>query len=171
MLKISLYHDLYVDLQRQIKPYTHRKDQSNRVNGHPTSGVGERLSGRGRPCIPHALSRCTLEITRTDIVSRWRTDRDDTHIGQFVGETLRVGRHQRPENPCRPWVQTHNGQFGRGSRKDCHKEPQAECKESQGGSAAGYGQGSLGEYIQGVFIRIGARYRRIRKRPRGTPSP
>ncbi|MGR5576146.1 IS630 family transposase [Bacteroides thetaiotaomicron] len=37
--------------------------------------------------------------------------------------------------------------------------------------ATGYGQRSLGEYIQSFFIRIGARYRRIRKRPKGTPSP
>ncbi|WP_338337634.1 IS630 family transposase [Marseilla massiliensis] len=37
--------------------------------------------------------------------------------------------------------------------------------------AAGYGQRSFGEYVQGFFIRIGARYRRIRKRPKGSPSP
>ena len=37
--------------------------------------------------------------------------------------------------------------------------------------AAGFGQGGGRESIQGFFIRIGARYRRIRKRPKGTPSP
>ena len=108
---------------------------------------------------------------RIDIESHWRTDRNDTHIGQFVGETLRVGRHQGSGDPSRPWAQTYNGQLGRESRKDCHRERQAECKEGQGGLVAGYGQRSLGEYVQGFFIRIGARYRRIRKRPKGSPSP
>jgi len=37
--------------------------------------------------------------------------------------------------------------------------------------AAGIGQGGEREHIQSFFIRIGARYRRIRKRPKGKPSP
>ena len=37
--------------------------------------------------------------------------------------------------------------------------------------AAGFGQGSEREHLQGFFIRLGARYRRIRKRPKGKPSP
>lgn len=171
MLKVSLYHDFCVALHIHINPYRYRKDQSNRVNSLPTSGIGERLSGRQKPCIPHALPCHAFEIIRTEIESHWQTDRNDAHIGQFVGETLRVGRHQRPGEPSRPWAQAHNGLLGRGDRKDCHRERQAECKESQGSLAAGYGQRSLGEYVQGFFIRIGARYRRIRKRPKDSPSP
>ena len=37
--------------------------------------------------------------------------------------------------------------------------------------AAGFGKRSLREYLQSFFIRLGARYRRIRKRPKGKPSP
>ena len=37
--------------------------------------------------------------------------------------------------------------------------------------AAGFGERSLREYLQGFFIRLGAGYRRIRKRPKGKPSP
>lgn len=88
-----------------------------------------------------------------------------------MGETLRVGRHQRLGDPSRSWPQTYNGLLGRGGRKDCHSEQQAKLKESQGGLAAGHRERSLGEYVQGFFIRIGARYRRIRKRPKGSPSP
>ena len=171
MLKISLYHDFCVALHAHINPYRYRKDQSNRVNSLPTSAIGARLSGRQKPCFPYALPCRPFEIIRTDIESRWRTDGNDTHIGQFMGETLRIGRHQRLGDPSRPWAQTHNGLLGRRGRKNCHRERQAKCKESQGSLAAGYGQRSLGEYVQGFFIRIGARYRRIRKRPKGSPSP
>lgn len=37
--------------------------------------------------------------------------------------------------------------------------------------AAGFGERSLREYLQSFFIRLGAGYRRIRKRPKGKPSP
>ena len=37
--------------------------------------------------------------------------------------------------------------------------------------AAGFRQESKRKYLLGFFIRIGARYRRIRKRPKGRPSP
>lgn len=52
-----------------------------------------------------------------------------------------------------------------------HRKRQAECEESERGMAAGFGQGSEREHLQGFFIRLGARYRRIRKRPKGKPSP
>uniref|UniRef100_UPI0038F6C9FD hypothetical protein n=1 Tax=Streptomyces galilaeus TaxID=33899 RepID=UPI0038F6C9FD len=37
--------------------------------------------------------------------------------------------------------------------------------------AAGFRERSLREYLQGFFIRLGAGYRRIRKRPKGKTSP
>lgn len=37
--------------------------------------------------------------------------------------------------------------------------------------ATGFRERSLREYLQGFFIRLGAGYRRIRKRPKGNPSP
>lgn len=154
-----------------INPYNYRKDQSNRTCRLTTSAIGERLSRRQKLCFSNALSGRSFEIIRFDIEIRRRTDGNDTYISQFVGETLRVGRSQRFGNTSRPWSQANNGLLGRGSRMYCHRERQAECKEGQGGLATGYGQRSLGEYIQSFFIRIGARYRRIRKRPKGTPSP
>lgn len=112
MLKISLYHNFCVSLHVHINPYRYRKDQSNRVNSLPTSGIGARLSGRQKPCFPYALSCRAFEILRPDIESHWRTDRNDAHIGQFMGETLRVGRHQRLGDPPRSWAQAYNGLLG-----------------------------------------------------------
>ena len=52
-----------------------------------------------------------------------------------------------------------------------HRERQTKCEESEGGMAAGIWERSEREYLQVFFIRIGARYRRIRKRPKGKPTP
>jgi len=48
---------------------------------------------------------------------------------------------------------------------------QAEREQGSGGMAAGQRQGSQRVDVQAFFISIGARYKRIRKRPRGKPSP
>ena len=45
------------------------------------------------------------------------------------------------------------------------------CEQGQGSLGAGNGQGGKRHDLQTFFISIGARYKRIRKRPRGVPSP
>ena len=52
-----------------------------------------------------------------------------------------------------------------------HRAGQAEREQGPGGMAAGQRQGSQRVDVQAFFISIGARYKRIRKRPRGKPSP
>ena len=44
-------------------------------------------------------------------------------------------------------------------------------EQGQSRMGAGYGQGGEQHDLQTFFISIGARYKRIRKRPRGVPSP
>ena len=44
-------------------------------------------------------------------------------------------------------------------------------EQGQDGLGAGNGQGDERDDLQTFFIRVGARYKRIRKRPRGVPSP
>ena len=88
-----------------------------------------------------------------------------------MGETFRDRGNQRSGNTSWSWAQAHNGLFGRGNSPKSHRKRQAEHEESERGMAAGFGQGSEREHLQGFFIRLGARYRRIRKRPKGKPSP
>ena len=88
-----------------------------------------------------------------------------------MGETFRDRGNQRSGNTSWAWAQAHHGLFGRGNSPQSHRKRQAECEESERGMAAGFGQGSEREHLQGFFIRLGARYRRIRKRPKGKPSP
>ena len=171
MLKISLYRIFCVPLCEHIKTHSYRKNQSYTTDRAATSAIGRGLSQRQEPRLPHALSRSTSEIYRTDLETDWRTDRHDPYISQFLGETLRSRRNQRTGDTSRARSEANNGLLGRRGCTQSHRERQAERKESERGMAAGFGERSLREYLQGFFIRLGAGYRRIRKRPKGKPSP
>lgn len=171
MLKISLYPKNCVCLCKHLKRYDYRKDQSYTTDRRTTSAIRGRLSQRQKPRIPYALPHYTIEIQRSDIHGGRRADRNDTHFCQLMGETFRDRGNQRSGNTSWSWAQAHNGLFGRGNSPQSHRKRQAEHEESERGMAAGFGQGSEREHLQGFFIRLGARYRRIRKRPKGKPSP
>lgn len=171
MLKISLYQIFYIALRKLINTYSYRKDQSYTIDRRATSAIGERFSYWSQPCVPYALSRNSFEITGAEIRRCWRANGNDTYIREFLGKALRVRRYFRSGNASRTWSQAYNGLLRRRSGSQCYRTGQAECEESQGILAAGLRQGSEREYVPGFFIRIGARYRRIRKRPKGKPSP
>ena len=88
-----------------------------------------------------------------------------------MGETVRVWRCHGSGYTSRAGSETDNGQFWRRCGTQSYREWQAECEESERSLAAGFRQESKRKYLPGFFIRIGARYRRIRKRPKGRPSP
>ena len=121
--------------------------------------------------LSHALSCRTAQIVRAFKQSDRFADRDVACIRQFLGETFHAGRHQRPADPPRSWTQTYHGLHGRGSCPQSHRTRQAERQQSSRSLAEGHGQKSERPDIQAFFISIGARYKRIRKRPRGIPSP
>ena len=171
MLKNSLYQIFCVSLCEHIKTHSYRKNQSYTTDRPATSATGRWLSQGQEPRLPHALSRSTSEILRSDLETDWRTDRHDPYISQFLGETLRIRRNQRTGNTSRARSEANNGLLGRTGRTQSHRERQAEHEESEGGMATGFGERSLREYLQSFFIRLGAGYRRIRKRPKGKPSP
>ena len=154
-----------------IKRYNYRKNQSYTTDRQRTSAIGGWLSQWQEPRIPYALPCNTVEITRVDIKRGRIADRDDTHIGQCMGETLRNRRNNRVGNTTGTWAQADNGLLGRRCRAQGNRAGQAERKESQGDVAASVREGGEREHVQSFFISIGARYRRIRKRPKGKPSP
>lgn len=174
MLKISLYYNFCSSLSvkgMNLNTYDYRKDQSYTTDRQTTSAIGRGLSPRQEPRIPYALPRNIAEGQGSDIQRGWTADRNDTHIRQFMGEALRSRGHQWVRDTPRTWTQTHHGLFGRRGCTQGHRKRQTERDESERGVAAGIRQGGEREYLQGFFIRIGARYRRIRKRPKGKPSP
>lgn len=91
--------------------------------------------------------------------------------GQPLGQAISRTRCRRSPEQVWPGSQTHNGLFGRGGRKTPHREGQTQRYESQGEMAAVNRQGGAPRHVQGFFIRLGARFGRIRKTTKGTPSP
>ena len=154
-----------------LNTHYYRKDQSYTTDRPATSTTGSGLSPRQEPRIPYALPRSITEIHRSNLRRGWTPDGNVPNICQFMGETLRRRGYQRTgDTPGEGKEATHR-LLGRRSRTHSHRQRQTEPDESERGLAAILGQGSEREHLQGFFIRIGARYRRIRKRPKGKPSP
>lgn len=171
MLKISLYQNFCVSLCKHIKTHCYRKNKSYTTDRQTTSATGGWLSQWQEPRIPYALPGDSIEIPRFGLKGCGETNGYDPHFRKFMGETFRDRGYFRIGNTSRPWSQTDNGLFGRGSSAQSHRARQTASDESQGGMAERIRQGGEREHVQGFFIRIGARYRRIRKRPKGQPSP
>lgn len=171
MFIISLYHIDLLPLPHKFQRNTYWQSQINHIKGLRTLGVGNGFPTGGQPLLSHALSCRTDQIVRAFKQSDRFADRDVACIRQFLGETFHTGRHQRPADPPRSWTQTYHGLHGRGSCPQSHRTRQAERPQSSRSLAEGHGQRSEQSDIQAFFISIGARYKRIRKRPRGIPSP
>lgn len=90
-------------------------------------------------------------------------------VNRWVRRYLEQGIDGLRNKPTRS--QANNGLIGRGSCKTCHRERPAQCHEGQGEMAAGNRQGGVSRHVQGFFISLGARFGRIRKTTKGTPSP
>ena len=172
MLKISLYQNFCVCLcVISINTYDYRKNQSYTTDRQTTSATGGGLSQWQKPRISYALPNSPIEITRSDLKGDRIANGHDPYLCKLLGETLRDRGYLRIGNTSGPWPQTNNGLLGRGSRPQSHRTRQTEGDESQGSVAESIWKGGERKHVQGFFIRIGARYRRIRKRPKGQPSP
>lgn len=172
MLRISLYQNFFVCLcVISINTYDYRKNQSCTTDRQTTSAIGGWLSQWQEPRISYALSNSPVEITGSDLKGDRIANGHAPYLCQLLGETLRDRGYLRIGNSPGAWPQTNNGLLGRGSSPQSHRTRQTEGNESQGSVAENIWKGGGRKHVHGFFIRIGARYRRIRKRPKGQPSP
>lgn len=172
MLKISLYQNICVGkCVICISTYDYGKNKSYTTDRPTAYATGRRLSPRQEPCIPYALSRSTFEIHRLDLGAGWSPDGNEPHLRKLLGEAFRGRGHQRVENAAGTRTEANNGQLGRRGCTHRNRKRQAKCKEGERSLAASLWQRGQREYLQIFFIHIGARYRRIRKCPKGKPSP
>lgn len=91
--------------------------------------------------------------------------------GQPMGKTVPGERTCRSSKQARTRSQTNHGLVGRDCRQTGNRERPAEPDEGKAKVAGCHGQGSQQKHLQEFFISIGARFGRIRKRPKGKPSP
>ena len=168
MNKISLYITNYGSSRSVVR---YGKAKSIGVNRGAAPRTREWISLRREALFPHALS-CSSPEGRWPFGSQSRrTDGDEFCVRERMGKAVQGRGHRWFKDPSWPWSEVHHGLLGRGSRPSCHRAGQAMREQGQDGLGAGNGQGDERDDLQTFFIRIGARYKRIRKRPRGVPSP
>lgn len=90
---------------------------------------------------------------------------------QPLGESISFKWYRWTAQQTRTGMQAYHGQFRHTGCNRCDRERQTECHESQGKMGASQRQGGVPRHVQGFFISLGARFGRIRKRPKGQPSP
>lgn len=134
-------------------------------------GAGERAEVWILPQIPYALPGRSSQ-------SRWnegRGNRSHSRIwedrGVQLGETVRERWHFSTARERFAWTEAIDDIIGYRESKGSCKETSGEYKDCQGSVAGGLEKRGERLYLQTFFRIAGARYKRIRKRPRETPSP
>ena len=159
----SRYH------RTNLKGY--EKSGTIRAKRSPAVGTRERIPHGRETLLQDAVLGLAPESGGTVRLGSRREDGDGTAYREKMAETIRERRHQGLGNASGQGTQADHGLLGRGSRPSGDRTGQAEREQGSGGMAAGQRQGSQRVDVQAFFISIGARYKRIRKRPRGKPSP
>lgn len=109
---------------------------------------------------------------------RWSTLKEDSGKtvvfgtqGQPPGQKISRTRCRRSSEQAWTGSQANNGLIGRGGCEACYRKGQTKRNEGQGEMAGSHRQGGVLRHVQGFFISFGARFGRIRKTTKGTPSP
>lgn len=100
------------------------------------------------------------------------TGRTNVPTGDALGQKIPVRRDSRTEKQTWEWPQAHNQhQEGQRGSERGNTKASPECFQGQGCLGESYRETNQGRSLQEFFILDGARFGRIRKTPKGTPSP
>ena len=135
------------------------QNHGNEIESDAAVGIGRRVSQRFIARLPYAMQGRTVEVTRFKFSPNRGAPGYEPDDRQQLGETFQGRRSQRAEHPFRPWAQADYRHTRRGNHPASHRE--RPFKHIVG----------LRGNTQTFFKRIGARFGRIRKRPKGKPSP
>ena len=104
--------------------------------------------------------------------SRRSTGRANVPACNALGPKIPVRRNNGSEKQAREWPQTHHQYPKRqGGSERGYTAASPECFQSQSRLGGSHRKTNQGRSIQEFFILNGARFGRIRKTPKGTPSP
>lgn len=136
------------------------------------SCFGKWIPERRYPLFPDAMPYGTGQSGRSEQRGRRGESRADIPACHALGQKIPDRRHSWFEKQTREWSQAHHQhQEGQGSCKGGHKTASPECFQSKSRMGGGYRETYQGRSLQEFFILDGARFGRIRKTPKGTPSP
>ena len=149
----------------------HGQNQDNRIDIKATKDFGKRISQWNLTCFSYAMQGCASEGTRFEFPKDWRTVGYAPSIGQQLGKTLPDRGYRGSENQSGTRTQANYWHGGRGNHPTSNRKRSFKRFVSQGTMGSSYRQDSMRGDSQTFFKRIGARFGRIRKRPKGKPSP
>lgn len=133
---------------------------------------GKWISEWDHPLVPDAVPYGFGQGRWPEQCSRRRTSGANISACDALGEEIPVRRYSRTEEQARQWSQTyHKHQEGQGRGKGGDKTASPKCIQSQSRMGGSHGETNQGRSLQKFFILSGARFGRIRKTPKGTPSP
>lgn len=124
------------------------------------------------PFVPYAMPYGIEQSGWPEQRGRRGESRADIPACHALGQKIPDRRYIRFEKQTREWPQAHHQhQEGQGSCKRCHKTASPKCLQGTGRLGGSNRQKDQGRSLQEFFILDGARFGRIRKTPKGTPSP
>lgn len=149
----------------------YEKSGTIRTKRSPADGTRKRIPSVKETLFQDEVFGHTPESGGTVRRESWRKDRDGTAHREQMAQAVQERGDQGSGDASGSWTQADHGQLRRGSRPSCDRAGSAERGQGAGGMATGQRKRGQRVDIQAFFISIGARYKRIRKRPRGKPSP
>ncbi len=147
------------------------KAKSIGVDRGRTPRTRKRISLRRKALFPYALPCCITESRWSVFCSSGSTNGYEPCERKRLGKAFQVRRYRWIEDSFRKRSETYHGLLGRRGSAPCDRAGQAERKQSTDCVGASFRKKGKRFNVQTFFISIGARYKRIRKRPRGVPSP
>lgn len=167
----------YLVILRRYIPITeigkthHGENKEIKSYSRPAYGVGKGTEIWIVPQIPYALPGRSSQ-------SRWNEGRRNRRYSGIwedcsiqLGEAVREGRHIGSKGKRLAWPQAVDESGRYGSCKGSGKEASGEYKDSKGCLAGKLKKRGERLNLLTFFKIAGARYKRIRKRPRETPPP
>ena len=151
--------------------YDYSKEETNITYRRRTSATGGRIQTWFRPQIPCPLPGNTVK-GRTPFQCGSRAETGCLcSVSIQLDQTICLRRNFRAEDKTGPGAQANNGLLGRGFGQRCCITVTTKRKMRQGSMGEVFRKESKRHYLQTFFRSFGARYKRIPKRPRVTPSP
>lgn len=147
------------------------QNHGNEIESDAAVGIGRRVSQRFIARLPYAMQGRTVEVTRFKFSPNRGASGYEPDDRQQLGETFQGRRSQRAGHPFRPWAQADYRHTRRGNHPASHRERPFKHIVGQGTMGGRDREDGLRGNTQTFFKRIGARFGRIRKRPKGKPSP
>lgn len=124
------------------------------------------------PLVPDAMPYGIRQSGWTEQCSCRSTGRTNVPAGNALGQKIPVRGYSRTEEQTRERTQAHHQHQGRqGSGKGSYKKASPERFQSKSRLGGSHRETDQGRSLQEFFILDGARFGRIRKTPKGTPSP